>query len=368
MQYVRNRAVAGRWVIAGLMLAGAAGQPATLRAAQDDAGGAADPAASSAQSADPAPPAVEAAPQMTDAPVPSATAHAPSFLLSSEDLTRGFQAGWDGFLTGMRGFEGFAQPLGNPLYFESPFIETNLRLLYLWHDFAPHSQLAGGDVTVVAAQARVALTDRLAFIATKDGYSWLDAGILPEDEGWNDIGIGLKYAFWVDAAAQAAATAGMRWEWHNGDEGILQGGDSGDHEISPFISFAKGWDRFHFIGTINARFPTNRHDGNQIISWDVHVDYEVAPETLPGFFPLLEIHALHYISDGDRYPLAVGGLDYTNLGSADVAGTSVFWGDLGFRWKLTPHWEVGAAYGFPISDPGDDIFNQRVTVDMIFGF
>lgn len=341
-----------RWLVAGLVVSAG---PAF--AAQDSGGSS-------------APPTPAAQPKASGANKPAATSETESgsFLLSSTDLTRDVHVGWDGFLTGMQGFDDFAQPLGDPLYFENPFVETNLRLIYLWHDFAPHSQLAGGDLHVVAAQVRVALTDRLALIATKDGYSWLDAGILPEDEGWNDIGIGLKYAFWVDPAAQAVATAGLRWEWHNGTEGVLQGGDSGDHELSPFISFAKGWDRLHFISALNGRFPVNRHDGNQIVSWDVHFDYEVAPETLPGLFPLMEIHALHYISNGERYPLAVGGLDYTNLGSHDVAGTSVFWGDLGFRWKLTPNWQVGAAYGFPISNPGDDIFNQRVTVDMIFSF
>jgi hypothetical protein len=66
--------------------------------------------------------------------------------------------------------------------------------------------------------------------------------------------------------------------------------------------------------------------------------------------------------------LNVGGLDYTNLGSYNVAGTSVFWGDLGFRWKLTPNLSFGAAYGFPISTPGNDIFNQRVTLDLIFRY
>ncbi|MCC7291673.1 MAG: hypothetical protein IT449_06400 [Phycisphaerales bacterium] len=308
--------------------------------------------------------------QPTDRNPPSAASaqSGSSFLLSSSDLSSDYRPPWSGFLTGLGGFDGFAEPMGNPLYFESPFIDTNLRLLYLWHDFASNSQIGGGQVHVVAAQARLALTDRLAFIATKDGYSWLDAGILPEAEGWNDISVGLKYAFWVDPAQQWVATGGLRWEWHNGDQEVLQGGDSGDHELSPFVSFAKGWDRFHFIGTLNARLPVDRHDGNFILSWDLHFDYEVAPETLPGFFPLLEIHALHYLSDGDRYPLAVGGLDYTNLGSYDVAGTSVFWGDLGFRWKLTPNWQFGAAYGFPISNPGDDLFNQRVTVDLIFSF
>ena len=112
----------------------------------------------------------------------------------------------------------------------------------------------------------------------------------------------------------------------------------------------------------------DHNDGNHIIFWDLHVDCEVAPEMLPGFYPLLEIHALHYIDDGNSYPLSVGGLDYTNLGSSNVPGSSVFWGDLGFRWKLTPNVSVGMAYGFPISSPGSDIFNQRFTADLILSF
>ena len=47
---------------------------------------------------------------------------------------------------------------------------------------------------------------------------------------------------------------------------------------------------------------------------------------------------------------------------------NVFWGDLGFRWKLTPNLSWGFAYGFPISNPGNSIFNQRVTVDVVLSF
>ncbi|MCP4594696.1 MAG: hypothetical protein GY842_28520 [bacterium] len=296
----------------------------------------------------------------------------PSYLLSSEPLFGDTEILWPGFLTGMRSkhsfHKKFAQPLGNPLYFESPFIETNVRLLYLWHDFSTASQLAGGEANIVAAQARIALTDRLAFIATKNNYSWLKTGITPEADGWNDLAAGLKYAFLVDEANELVLTGGLRWEWHNGSRDVLMGGDSGDNELSPFISFAKGWDRFHLIGDLAYRIPMDRHDGNHILHWDVHFDYEIAPDALPGFFPLLEIHGLHYLSDADQLPLGVGGLDYSNFGSSDVAGTSVLWGDLGFRWKLTPNLSFGAAYGFPITNPADDAFNQRVTVDFIISF
>ncbi len=295
-----------------------------------------------------------------------------SYLLSPENVFGDQEILWPGFLTGMRSFtdmgQRFADPIGNPLYFESPFIESNLRIFYMWHDFPKDSQLGGGEVSVFAAQVRLALTDKLAFIAVKDGYSRFKSGITPDAEGWNDFSIGLKYALIVDEANDFVLTTGLRWEWHNGEDNTLMGGDSGSNELSPFFSVAKGWDRFHFIGNLTARLPMDHNDGNHIIQWDLHFDYEIAPDTLPGFFPLFEIHALHYLSNGNRFPLSVGAIDYSNIGSSDVAGTSVFWGDLGFRWRLTPNVTIGAAYGFPISSPGNDAFNQRVTADLILSF
>jgi hypothetical protein len=109
-------------------------------------------------------------------------------------------------------------------------------------------------------------------------------------------------------------------------------------------------------------------DGNYILSWDLHLDTEIAPSTLPGFYPLVELHALHYLNDADALPLDVGGLDYSNIGAGDVSGDNVFWADLGFRWKLTPNLSVGAGYGFPISNPSDSIFNQRFTMDVVLRF
>ena len=81
-----------------------------------------------------------------------------------------------------------------------------------------------------------------------------------------------------------------------------------------------------------------------------------------------KLHALHYLNNAEAVGLSVGGLDWSNIGAADVGGNSVFWGDLGFRWKLSPNMSLGASYGFPISNPSNSIFNQRLTVDVILRF
>ncbi len=285
----------------------------------------------------------------------------PSYLFSNQRVVGNSDILWKGFLNGTRDFDGFANPVGNPLYFESPFANSEVRFLYLWHKFPKGTAIGGGELSTFAAQARLALTDRLAFIATKDGYTRMQAGILPEADGWNDAAVGLKYAFWLDPASQSAVTGGLRWQWHNGNRNTLQGNTD---ELSPFISFAKGWDRLHLLGNLTSRMPMDRHDGNYILSYDLHLDYEVAPTVLPGFLPLVEFHGLHYLSDGDRLPIGVGGLDYANIGSSGVAGNAVFWSSIGWEWKFTPHLSWAAAYEFPLHTTDTDIFDQRVTTHL----
>ncbi len=295
------------------------------------------------------------------APMPDFTLdEAATFLISPERFHSDPEVLWPGFLSGLRGFEGFYEPVGNPLYFESPFNNTELRFLYINHAFPDGSQLGGGDVNVYALQIRLALTERLGFIATKDGYSDLNAGILPPDEGWNDLAVGLKYVLWYDREEDFVLTTGMRWELSNGDQSVLQGDSS---ELSPFISFAKGWDRFHVIGAVTGRIPLDSGRGNPTLMWDLHFDYEVAPDLLPGFAPMVEFHGLHYLGNGDHIPLNVGGYDYTSLGSTGVNGKTVITTGLGFRWKLTPNMSIGSTYEFPLTAKSNDITDHRVTAD-----
>ena len=144
---------------------------------------------------------------------------------------------WPGFLYGMSGFEKMPLPVSQPFYFEDPFIRTDFRFIYLYHDIPKGSTLRGGHLQTFALQIRLALTERLAFIATKDGYSQLRAKVLPHADGWNDFSIGLKYAIAYDVQPEEEwiFSGGLRWEWDGGDEDILQG-DS--QELSPFLSYA----------------------------------------------------------------------------------------------------------------------------------
>lgn len=285
------------------------------------------------------------------------------FLLSSERLHDDSVIWQDGFLTGQRGFEHFYEPVGMPYYFESPINTTEVRAVYLHHEFPDDIALAGGDVDVYAVQARVALTERLGFIATKDGWSDLSTGLLGDDEGWNNIAAGLKYTFIADTENDYVLTGGFRYEMSNGDKGVLQGGPN---EWSPFVSAAKGYGDWHVMGNLTLRLPENQDRGNTVLSFSGHVDYEMFGESLPGVAPMLEIHALHYLTDGDALGLDVGGLDYGNIGSSDVAGDTVVWVGVGARAKLSPHVSVGGVYEFPLTDKDEDIMDNRFTMDLRF--
>jgi hypothetical protein len=290
------------------------------------------------------------------APSNSTVSDRATFMFGKERMHEDGAIGSNGFLDGLRGFEHFYNPVGNPLYFETPLIQTSARLLYLYHQFDDDSQLQGGDLTVLAVQARVALTERLAFIATKDGYSFLEAGALPEEEGWNDVALGMKWAFFVDREADFVLTGGARVMLPVGDRDVLQNDVT---EISPFLTMAKGFGKLHLMANITDRIPTNDDAGNNVLQWDAHVDYEL----FDGFAPIFEVHGLHYLSDGTRTPLSVGGGDYTNLGSTDVDGSYVIWGGFGARFKFSPHASLGFTYEIPFTDPEDDIFGDRITVD-----
>ncbi|MCC6671005.1 MAG: transporter [Planctomycetes bacterium] len=296
-------------------------------------------------------------PAQAGAPGASASGQKATYLFSPKLWHDDSEVLAPGFLRGLRGFDHFYDPIGQPIYFESPFNDSGVRLLYLHHEFDNRSPLQGGELDIYAMQARLALTERLGFIATKDGYSEIDTGLLGSESGWNDIAFGFKYVALYDREEDLVVTPGIRYQAENGSRDVLQGGFE---EISPFVSIAKGWGKLHAVGNATWRIPFDS-DANQVLHYDAHIDYEVAD----GFAPVAELHGVSYLTDGNVTPLNVGGLDYTNLGSTDVAGSTVLWLGLGARAKFNPHTSLGFTYEFALTDSQDDIMDTRYTIDFI---
>ena len=268
---------------------------------------------------------------------------------------------WKGFLTGMDGFGDFIDSVSMPLYAENPFIRSDVRIIYMYHEIPDHSALGGGDIQVLAAPIRLALCERAALLLWKDGYSWLDNGALGDNDGWNDFGVGLKVALYADAASKFIVSGGLKWEWVNGSEDALQGGDS--QELAPFLSFAKAWDRVYLMGSMTARCPMQPAAGNYSLLWNLHLDYALT-ET---FRPLVELNGIHWMSNGD-FPGNADYLDVGSLGAHDVAGRDFFSMGLGFRWQALDWLSFGSTYEIPLERAHEHLQEYRLTFNTVLSF
>jgi len=110
--------------------------------------------------------------------------------------------------------EGHVAPMSMPFLFEDPYITTGLNFVGVYHNFPDDSIFDGGEVGILALQARLAITDRLAFIATKDGFTILrpDSNLLNNKEGFTDVTLGFKYAVIDDREAGLIVTPSLRYE------------------------------------------------------------------------------------------------------------------------------------------------------------
>lgn len=281
-------------------------------------------------------------------------------------------------------YEGFVTTMISPYLFEDPFITTGIHAHAIWHDFPGDSVFQGGQAFVAAVQARVAVTDRLAFIATKDGFAWIrpDNPLLSNQKGFFDLSFGFKYAL-IDRPDDAfIVSPSFRIDVPTGSSDVFQG--NGDGVAIPAVSAAWGIDRFHAIGSFGSRLPFDMGDESTSIFYQLHLDYGVHEHIVP----FVELSGHHWtrsgngdlkvrLADGTKITLdqaqqALGtggfeGADIANLGSHRVAGNNLVTLAVGARFPLTEHISIGGSYEFPLTSR-EDIFHQRATTSLLFEF
>jgi hypothetical protein len=281
-------------------------------------------------------------------------------------------------------WEGFQMPIVQPFLFEDPFITTGIYPYYAWHEFPSNSAFDGGNADIVAVQARVAITDRLAFIATKDGRMRLnpDLSLLDDEEGWMNLAGGFKYALVQQPEEPFILSAALRAEVPTGGHDVLSGGSG--VIVIPSISAAWGLEDLHLIGGLGGQIPTDSNEYSTSGFYDLYVDYTVAP----WFQPFVQLSGMHWFDSGDghrpvklsngavvtldqaTHALGVGhfeGADVLNLGSKGVDGQDLVTAAIGTHIPLGRHIAVSVAYERPITQR-KDIFEQRVTASMRFEF
>jgi hypothetical protein len=258
-------------------------------------------------------------------------------------------------------------PVSVPTVNEDPRITTELRPMYLYTTIPGSFVTGGGHYSVVAVQARVAITDRIGFIATKDGYIYLRPdneipGVVENKDGFANIAFGFKGSVWQDEASASIVTLGMRYEAPTGNTRVLQGQylREGDGVLNPFLSASKGFDDFHMQLYTGPRVGIS--DGDTSF-WDlsVHFDYRL----FERLYPLLEFNWIHSLDGGRRLPIAQEGFDLVNLGASESSGNSVATIAFGTRVRLFDGLDFGITGEYPMTSR-EDIIGWRITTDLIW--
>ncbi|MCM8537946.1 MAG: hypothetical protein NE334_18535 [Lentisphaeraceae bacterium] len=286
-----------------------------------------------------------------------------------------------------KNFDDFISPASNPVYFESPFHETSLRLIHIHQEF--HSKVQtdvsgpklklDGELTATALQLRYAVNERFSIIATKDGYARMHYdNTLESEDGFLDLALGVKWSPYIDYENQAILTLGLRVEVPTGDRNVFQGGNS--VIFNPFLSFAKGFENLHIMGYQGFQLPANTNQSSTISHTSLHIDYKIG-----NFYPLIELNWRHVLSSGNGGPYDAelkGGatldvntiqsqldaVDIANLGTANSEGQNYVNWAFGFRYKISDNLTAGFAYETPLSHDDNGIFGERYTFDLIYSF
>lgn len=302
---------------------------------------------------------------------------------------RGVREECDGWLPDLRcgrsgRFEGFQRPIVQPFLFEDPFVTTGIYPHYVYHEFPGRSALQGGEIHVVAVQARLALTDRIGLIATKDGYAWRrpDNPLLDDIQGFFNLAAGVKVALLGDAESGYLVSGILRIEAPTGASDTFQG--EGDGMALP--SLATAWDLgpVNLIGDLGAQIPFDQGEQSTSVFYHLYADLELHSR----FQPFVQLSGITWVSSGDgslsidlagggSLPLdvvqdALGtgpfeGADVLNLGSAQVDNLDLWTAALGAHVPLTDRVVLSAAYERTISHH-KGIFQQRVTTALQFEF
>jgi hypothetical protein len=260
-------------------------------------------------------------------------------------------------------FPTFVGPISNPFLSKDPRSLTELRLVFINNEIPTEHPLHGGDFQMIGAQARVALTDRLTFIADKSGYAWIHPGIGGETDGFLNVAAGLKYLIIRDVSTQFLWSVGAQFEPQTGEGRVFQ--NQGDGVLTGFTTVGKQFGCWHFLGTGGYQFPMERDQGSSFYYVSLHLDRQF----FHFLYPLVEVNWFHYDRSGDRgIPPEFGeGDGLINLGTSGVTRDELVTMAVGLKAAISPNLETGAAWEFPISSR-KDLIDNRITFEVILRY
>jgi len=264
-----------------------------------------------------------------------------------------------------RDFYYFVSPQSNVLLFDDPRTLTEVRMHFV-NQWIPNDNpvFLGGSAQYLAAQVRVAVTERLSIIATKDGYLWLhpENAAVGDPQGWADIAGGLKYNLFRFPETQSIFSVGFTHEFASGANRVFQGNANGEWNLF----YSAGQELFgvaHLVSGGGIRIP-NDHSARSSMMWSSNsVDVMLTER----FYLLSQLNWFHWYDNGNQLPVGFEGNDLFNLGSTSVSGNDIVTTSFGGRFKFGRYHETGVAYELPLTQR-KDLLEGRLYFDMIFRY
>lgn len=252
-------------------------------------------------------------------------------------------------------------PVANPIFFEDPVIRSEVRPIFAHHRIDDGFITGGGEAQLYAVQLRYAINDRLAFIATQDGFFDISLDNGAGLDGWMDLAAGFKYAAIDDVENQFILTPGVTFHVPTGSEEVFQGRGSGEWNI--FVSAAKGYDDLHFTGNVGLRLPNDSDEQSTMLHYSLMADYRVCDL----FIPFVVANGWTVLADGNGLPITSEGYDVINFGASQASGTTQMTVGGGFRSQVASNVYLGFAYEKAVLSP-EGLTDDRFTFDVSVRF
>jgi hypothetical protein len=268
------------------------------------------------------------------------------------------------FLKSDGAFPNFIGPISNPVLAKDPRALTEARFLFVNNEIPEEHPLDGGNFQAYGLQVRAALTDRLSFIADKDGYASFHPGVGDNFSGWLDIALGFKYALVRDVETQTLVVAGLQYEPPTGEKAVFQG--IGEGVLTPFVTIGKEFGCWHAIVNAGYQLGVNDNADSEFYYASLHVDRQM----FGWLYPLVEANWFHYTAGGDEGPpREFGELDgLVNLGTQRVAGNDLVTVALGLKAKCCGDClDIGFAWEKSVTGRMDFLDN-RLLVEAIIRY
>lgn len=257
------------------------------------------------------------------------------------------------------------RPLTAPFLNEDALITTDVRGWFIYHELGELE----GSLDVYAVQLRVAVTNNLQVLAYKDGYSNFsddnsNLGLVTDTEdGWNDLGLGVKLALFQDVGSQFFVSVGAGYEFGVGDDQVLQDTD----EYRFWVSANKGFGELHFGATANYIVADRSTEGllgnTDLFTVHFHADYYVCK----WFSPVLELNGYFAPDASGSENLPVSGVDVVSVNGGDDNDTITY--ALGFEARpLDESLGLRVAYETQLNNYEDSLFGYRWSFSAVYEF